>query len=163
MPELLERRRDCTVSMAAVPAQAGRTVPVRTLLWRGLRRRCPACGSRVFRSWYRPAARCASCHFPTTRTHDQWIGAYGMHIIVSFTLLVATIAIGFAVTYPDPPVGVLLAVCVSVAFIAPIVLQPISRSLWSAIDAAMRPPEPADFELGDERCPTPGGQRRTNR
>ena len=86
-----------------------------------------------------------------------------MHIIVSFTLLVATIAIGFAVTYPDPPVGVLLAVCVSVALIAPIALQPISRSLWSAIDVAMRPPEPADFQCDDERCPTPGDQRRTSR
>lgn len=106
------------------------------------------CGGRVFESWFRPAPRCHRCGFPTTRVSDQWIGAYGMNIIVSFVLLVATIAVGFAVTYPDPPVGVLLAVCVGIAIVAPILLQPISRSLWAAIDVAMRPPEAADF-LGD--------------
>lgn len=128
-------------------APSGRRPSIRTLMYRGLRRRCPACGARVYESWFRPAARCPRCSFPTTRTPDQWIGAYGLHIIVSFTLLVATIAIGFAVTYPQPPVGLLLAVCVTVALVVPVVFQPISRSLWAAIDAAMRPPEAADFDL----------------
>lgn len=119
--------------------------PTRTVLVRGLRRRCPVCAGRVFESWFRPAPRCARCGFPTTRVSDQWIGAYGMNIIVSFVLLVATIAVGFAVTYPDPPVAVLLVVCVGVAVVVPVWLQPISRSLWAAIDVAMRAPEPADF------------------
>jgi uncharacterized protein (DUF983 family) len=125
-----------------------RSVSIATLMSRGLRRRCPACGSPVFESWFRPAPRCPRCSFPTTRTPDQWIGAYGMHIIVSFTLLVAAIAIGFTVTYPEPPVGVLLATCLTVAVVVPVALQPISRSLWAAVDVAMRPPEPVDFREG---------------
>ena len=75
---------------------------------------------------------------------DQWIGSYGLNMIVSFTILVAAIAIGFVVTYPDPPIGTLLVVCLVVAVLVPAVLQPISRSLWSAIDLAMRPPDPDD-------------------
>lgn len=112
---------------------------------RGLLRRCPLCGSgEIFTSWYHRRERCPRCNYPTTRVDDQWIGSLGMNTIVSFGLLLATIAIGFTVTYPDPPVGVLLVLAVSVAALVPVVFFPISKSLWSAIDMAMRPPEPND-------------------
>jgi uncharacterized protein (DUF983 family) len=112
---------------------------------RGLLRRCPLCGRRgIFESWFRQRDRCPTCNFPTTRVEDQWIGAFGMNIIVSFTLLVLTIAAGFVLTYPDPPVAVLLVVCMSVAALFPLFFQPISKSLWSGIDLAMRPPDPED-------------------
>ena len=112
---------------------------------RGLRRRCPLCGDRgVFESWFRRRERCPTCNYPTTRVGDQWIGSYGLNMIVSFTILFAAIAVGFVSTYPDPPVGALLAICLFVAVVVPAVLQPVSSSLWSAIDLAMRPPEPAD-------------------
>lgn len=75
---------------------------------------------------------------------DQWIGAYGLNMIVTFTALVGAIALGFTVTYPDPPITTLLVVCLTVAVVLPTVFQPVSKSLWSAIDMAMRPPEPAD-------------------
>jgi len=118
--------------------------PSRAVL-RGLRRRCPLCGGRgIFTSWYRQADRCPRCGYPTTRVDDQWIGSLGINTIVSFTLLVLTIAVGFAVTYPDPPVGLLLAVAVAVAALFPVVFFPISKSLWSGIDLAMRPVEPSD-------------------
>lgn len=112
---------------------------------RGLCRRCPACGSRgTFESWYVRRERCPTCAFPTTRVQDQWIGSYGMNIIASFTVLVLAIAVGFFVTYPEPPVGLLTAICVVIAVAFPVVFQPISWSLWSGIDVAMRPPEPSD-------------------
>jgi uncharacterized protein (DUF983 family) len=115
------------------------------VVWRGLLRRCPLCGRRgIFESWFHQRDRCPTCNYPTTRVEDQWIGAYGMNMIVSFTVLVLAIAVGFAVTYPDPPIAVLLGVCLTVAVGLPVAFQPISRSLWSAIDMAMRPPEPDD-------------------
>lgn len=115
---------------------------------RGLLRRCPVCGSRgTFESWYVRRERCPKCAFPTMRVTDQWIGAYGMNVIVSFTILVATIAAGFAVTYPDPPVASLLVLCTSVAIGFPVVFQPISWSLWSGIDVAMRPPEGTELDV----------------
>lgn len=88
--------------------------------------------------------RCPTCNYPTTRVDDQWIGALGMNTIVVFTVLAAVIGAGFVLTYPDPPVGVILVVTMAVAVVLPIAFFPISKSLWAGIDLAMRPPEPND-------------------
>ena len=112
---------------------------------RGLRRRCPLCGERgIFSSWFVLRDRCPTCNYPTNRVDDQWIGALGMNTIVSFGLLLGAICVGFAVTYPDPPVAVLLTVALLIAVVVPVAFFPISKSLWSAIDMAMRPPDPDD-------------------
>lgn len=112
---------------------------------RGFVRRCPMCGHRgIFASWFQLRDRCPTCNYPTTRVDDQWIGALGINTIVSFTSLVVVIGVGFAVTYPDPPVALLMIVTVAVAIVLPIAFYPISKSLWSGIDLAMRPPEPDD-------------------
>ena len=118
--------------------------PSRVVL-RGLTRRCPLCGGGgIFQGWFRQVERCPRCNYPTTRVDDQWIGSLGINTMVSFTLLVGVIAVGFAVTYPDPPVTTLLVVAVAVAALFPVFFFPISKSLWSAVDMAMRPPEPSD-------------------
>jgi len=115
------------------------------VVMRGLTRRCPLCGGgKIFEGWFRQVERCPRCNYPTTRVEDQWIGSLGINTMVSFTLLVAVIAVGFAVTYPDPPVTTLLVIAVAVAALFPVFFFPISKSLWSAIDMAMRPPEPSD-------------------
>ena len=67
-----------------------------------------------------------------------------MNVIVSFSLLAVSIGVGFAVTYPDPPVAVLFVVLVTVALLFPVFFYPLAKSLWSAIDLAMRPPDPTD-------------------
>lgn len=103
------------------------------------------CGNRgVFASWFELRDRCPTCNYPTTRVDDQWIGALGINIMVTFTLLVVMIAAGFVATYPDPPVALLTVVIVVVAVIFPIVFYPLSKSLWSGIDLAMRKPDPDD-------------------
>lgn len=118
--------------------------PSRVVL-RGLTRRCPLCGRRgIFTSWFHQRERCPTCNYPTNRVDDQWIGSLGMNTIVSLGTLMVVIAVGFTVTYPDPPVALLLAVAVAVAVVVPVAFFPISKSLWSAIDMAMRPPEPSD-------------------
>jgi len=115
------------------------------LVWRGLRRRCPMCGRRgIFEGWFAQRDRCPACNFPTARVADQWLGAYGMNVLVSFSLLAVSIGVGFAVTYPDPPVAVLLVVLLTTAAVFPVVFYPVAKSLWAAIDLAMRPPEPSD-------------------
>lgn len=115
------------------------------IIARGLTRRCPVCGSRgTFTSWFTLAERCPRCNFPTTRVGDQWIGALGINTMVTFTTLVATIAIGFAITYPDPPFVPLVSAAVLVAAVLPVGFFPVSKSLWSAIDVAMRWVDPED-------------------
>ena len=67
-----------------------------------------------------------------------------MNILVSFGLLLVTIVVGFVVTYPDPPFAPLMIIAISVAVVVPVVFYPISKSLWSAIDLAMRPADSDD-------------------
>lgn len=103
------------------------------------------CGARgTFEGWFTLRDRCPTCNYPTTRVHDQWIGALGINMIVTFTAVVGAVAVGFIVTYPDPPIGVLMVTTMAVAAVIPIAFYPVSRSLWSGIDLAMRPPEPDD-------------------
>lgn len=108
----------------------------------------------MFESWYRRRDRCPTCNFPTNRVEDQWIGSYGLHIVVSFVLLFAVIVLGFAVTYPDPPIGVLMAISLATAVFVPVLLYPISASLWSAIDLAMRGPD-IDDDIDPRHLPPP--------
>lgn len=76
-------------------------------------------------------------------------------MMVTFSLLVAAIGIGFAVTYPDPPIAVLLVITLAMAVAVPIAFYPVSKSLWSGIDLAMRPPDPDD-DIDPEYLPPTG-------
>ena len=116
------------------------------LLGRGLTRRCPLCGAgRIFDGWFTIKERCPRCDFPLEqRIEGQWLGALGMNTIVSFGILAVTLVAGLIVTYPDIPLVPLAGTCVAVAVVVPIVFYPFSKTLWNAIDLAMRPLEPGD-------------------
>jgi uncharacterized protein (DUF983 family) len=119
------------------------TLPV--LLGRGITRRCPLCGSGgLFRGWFTMRERCPRCAFPLDRVEGHWIGSLGINMIVSFGVLLLTVVLGFVVTYPDVPVPALMLVVTLVALLVPLLFFPYSRTLWSAIDLAMRPVEPDD-------------------
>jgi uncharacterized protein (DUF983 family) len=115
------------------------------LLWRGVTKRCPVCGGGcLFTGWFSIRDRCPRCDFPLERIEGHWMGALGMNTIVSFGALFVTIAVGVAVTYPDIPTALLMAIAVGVAVVVPLTFFPFSKTLWSAIDLAMRPLEPDD-------------------
>jgi uncharacterized protein (DUF983 family) len=120
------------------------TVP--RLLARGLARRCPVCGaSGLFRRWFVLRERCSRCNFRLEqRIEGHWLGSLGMNTIVSFGALLVTLVVGLVMAYPDGGLGPLLVVSVTVAVVVPLVFFPFSKTLWSAIDLAMRPLEPDD-------------------
>ena len=128
------------------PGPAPRPLTVPRLLLRGLTRRCPLCGaSRVFDGWFTIKDRCPRCAFPLEqRIEGHWLGALGMNTIVSFGLLGLTMVVGLVATYPDIPLVPLAAISVAVAIVVPIAFYPFSKTLWSAVDLAMRPLEPDD-------------------
>ena len=127
------------------PAEAPPAPSVVRMLVRGLVHRCPLCGSGgCFHSWFRMRDRCPRCNFPLDRIEGHWIGALGINTIVSFGLLLVTLVVGFVVTWPDPPVAVLTAIGLAIALVVPFAFFPSSRMVWSAVDLAMRPVEPAD-------------------
>ena len=63
--------------MPAIP------VPSKTrLVYRALRRHCPACGGgNLFRRWFTMADRCPTCGLASDRVAGHWIGAVGINTI----------------------------------------------------------------------------------
>jgi uncharacterized protein (DUF983 family) len=129
----------------AVPL--GATPRTARLLGRGLVRHCPACGSgRLFRHWLTMADTCPRCGLRFARIEGHWIGAIGINTIVSFAAFLLTTIVGVLVTFPDIPVLPLTLINAAVATIVPVAFHPVSRTLWTAIDIAMRPLEPHEVD-----------------
>jgi hypothetical protein len=88
--------------------------------------------------------RCPRCDFPLDRVEGHWLGSLGVNTIVSFGVLFATVVAGVVIFYPDIPVLGLVVAVVVVGLVVPLLFFPFSRTIWSAIDLAMRPVEPDD-------------------
>ncbi len=131
------------------PATRHTKIPsTKRLLWRGVRGRCPACGSRGQYRWFvQVASNCHRCGLQFERIEGHFVGAVGMNTIMSLGILMVSLVVTIAVTFPDIPVGRLIAINAAVAILAPIVFYPLSRMLWTGIDIAMRPlgPEEVDW------------------
>ena len=69
-----------------------------------------------------------------------------MNTIMSLGILLVSLLVSIAVTYPDFPVTTLMVANAGVAIAAPVVCYPFSRMLWTAIDIAMRPLDPDEVD-----------------
>lgn len=115
------------------------------MLWRGVRRKCPRCGSgRVFRGWFEMVERCPRCGLRFQREGDFWLGAYVVNLAVTEGLLaVALLAYVLrAVSDPSTPPAPVIVTALVFAIGAPVAFFPFSRTIWAAIDLAMRPVPP---------------------
>jgi len=65
-------------------------------------------------------------------------------IIVCFGALVVGVVIGVVATLPDVAVAPLILILGVWAVVLPVVVYPLSYTLWQAIDLAMRPPVAGD-------------------
>jgi len=100
------------------------------MLRRGIIRRCALCGGKGawYTGWYKKQDRCKSCGFKWERNQvGNSLGAMTMSVIVTFMLILLTIAIGSILTYPD--------------------LYPVFYTFWFGVDLLMNPP--SDAELAD--------------
>lgn len=115
------------------------------MLGRAVRRRCPRCGAGpVFRSWFRMVERCPGCGLCFERESDFWLGAYVVNLAVTEGLLVVALLayVLRAVSEPATPSAPVVAAAVVLAVAAPLAFFPFSRTIWAAIDLAMRPVPP---------------------
>jgi uncharacterized protein (DUF983 family) len=120
--------------------------PTGRMLLRGLVGRCPLCGSgKLFRWWLFMVPECPRCDLHFERIEGHWIGAIAINTVLSFGLMLGVIVTGVVTTHPDIPTGALALTACAVALVVPLLLQPISRTFWTAIDLAMRPVEPAEI------------------
>jgi uncharacterized protein (DUF983 family) len=112
---------------------------------RALRLRCPRCGSRgILASWTKLKPRCPSCDLALDRgeSDDYWLGAYAINWVAGegIALLVALLVL--LMTWPESTAALWTGIIL--AFAVPVALFPFSRTLWLAIDLAVRPNEPGD-------------------
>lgn len=64
--------------------------------------------------------------------------------VVCFGLLIAGMAVGVIASWPDIAVAPLLIILGVGAVILPLIVYPVSYTVWQAVDLAMHPPESGD-------------------
>jgi uncharacterized protein (DUF983 family) len=117
------------------------------MLLRAVIRRCPRCGSgKLFRHWFTMVERCPRCGMKFEREEGFFLGAYVVNFGAMMVAIAAFIAIGMAVSLPDPNAGKLALGGVAVGILVPILFYPISKTVWSAVDLLMKPLEPKEVE-----------------
>ncbi len=124
------------------------------MVWRGLRRRCAWCGGRgaFFTGWFRKQDTCRTCGISYRRGYEGFeLGALAISAVLVLGLLVAAMTVGIVLTLPDVNVPVLLIILGVCAVVLPVLLYPISWTVWQAVDLAMRPPTPED-DAPPPRC-----------
>ncbi|MEA2704780.1 MAG: hypothetical protein QOD63_2725 [Actinomycetota bacterium] len=121
------------------------------MLGRGLRKRCPLCGSaKVFTSWFHMRDHCPGCGHRFERDSDFFFGAYVINLAITegLLLLLAIVPL-IALLASDHDVNIVpvLVLGLTAAIAAPLAFYPFSRTIWAAIDLILRPAdaiEPSD-------------------
>lgn len=102
----------------------------------------------MLQDWFHLRARCPSCGIALERGEesDYYIGGMLLNITLCFLIF----AVGFwgilIVTYPRVPWDVLQYGLVAAMVILPVLLYPISRVVWLAVDMAVRPRSEKDAD-----------------
>jgi uncharacterized protein (DUF983 family) len=118
-------------------------LPFKTMLWRGLRKRCPVCGSgKLFTGWFQMKERCPTCGFKFEREEGSFLGAFVINVLITEGLMLVALVVGFAATLPNPNVPLLIGLGVLTTIVVPLVSYPWTKTVWAAIDLAMHPLEP---------------------
>ena len=118
------------------------------MFWRGARRRCPWCGGpgAFFTSWFGKDPACHTCGLQWRRGDVGFeLGAAAMAAIIVMGPLVVALGVVMAFTWPEVHVVPLLVVFLTGAAVLPVVLYPVSYTMWQSLDLVMRPPEPQHF------------------
>ena len=115
------------------------------VILRGLFMACAACGGRgLFHHWWKIRETCPKCALVFDRSDGYWIGAVAVNTMMSGFLLLVTVVVSFLLALPDPQWQPVLIPSVAVGAIAPVFLDPISRTFWTSMVALGRPPEKRD-------------------
>ena len=112
---------------------------------RALLKRCPVCGQRgIFHRWLLHDDCCPRCQFRFERQEGHFIGAIGINTVLTFGALLMTLVIGLILSWPGVAVGPILIVGSAISIGLPLLLHPVCRMLWTAIDLLMQPLEPGE-------------------
>lgn len=126
------------------PAGGGAVAPrasAAVALGRALRRRCPLCGARVFRTWFRIVPECPGCGLLTDRgERDYFLGAVLLNLVAAESVPVLLVGAVAVATWPSPPWGLLFWGGLTLAVVTPLVGYPFAKTLWLTADMQFRAP-----------------------
>ena len=111
--------------------------------------RCPNCGgTKVLQSWFKLQHRCRKCGIRLDRgeSDDYFLGGMFFNIVLAEILFAIVLLVVVVVMWPNVPwAGVEYSLIIAM-IAAPIVLYPVSRLMWLALDLLLRPPDAAEME-----------------
>jgi len=90
---------------------------------------------------------CPRCGLHFERQPGHFIGGVTMNTVFTFVLGFVVMVSWIVLSWPDLEVAVGLAALLPVGLVFPFVFYPISKTLWTAIDIAMRPLRPGEANL----------------
>ena len=128
--------------MTALPP----TAPPLHQVGRALRLRCPACGAPgIFRNWLTLQPRCPGCALKLDRgTPGHFVGAYLVNLIIAELLFAFGLGAWLLSAWPEVPWDLVERVAVIAMLLAPLVLYPVTRTVWLAADLILDPQRPGD-------------------
>jgi uncharacterized protein (DUF983 family) len=128
----------------------GRDARPVTMVVRGIFVRCPRCGSsKLFSSFFKLKERCPRCGYKIVREEGFWLGGYVMNVVIGEGLL-ALYLLYFAaraISNPEIRLAPWLITAGLLAVVPPLLLFPMSRTTWMAVDLLLHPLEP--WEVAD--------------
>jgi uncharacterized protein (DUF983 family) len=111
------------------------------LVWRALTLRCPNCGGGgVLRHWFRLRDGCGQCGIRLERgEQDYFLGGMLFNLVLSELLFAAIFVTVLVLLWPTVPWdGIAIGAPLGMA-VAPVLLYPVSKLLWLAVDLGFRP------------------------
>ncbi len=108
---------------------------------------CPWCGARrtFIRRWLGKYERCRTCGIRWRREEGFELSAVAINTTLTFLALAIGMTIGFVMTSPDIPVASMVLSLIGVAVFMPIVIYPLTYTMWLAFDLAVHRPEAAEL------------------
>ena len=111
-------------------------------LARGLRKRCPRCGTgRIFAGWLGLKERCPRCDL-RFEEEGGFLGAMTLTYGVAMAVWVAVLVAVLIATVPDVPVVPLLIASIVIMVVVPLLTYPNMKGVWAAIEFLVAKSQP---------------------
>ena len=101
--------------------------------------------------WFAMRDHCPRCGLRFEREPGYWVGAVVINTAIIFATFVLVLAGMTFATYPDVPWALVLAVTIGTNVLVPILVYPISRTIWLAMEMSWHPLEPHEIEAARSR------------
>lgn len=119
---------------------------ISVLAGRGLTLRCPHCGAS-FMNGIRILPSCRQCGLRLDRGEEgHFLGSMTVNMVTSEVVVLAFIVWSVLRSLPEMPPRSHFVAAMTAAVLLPILLYPISKTVWLAFDLVFRPQRPSDFE-----------------